>query len=756
MPALAPIALLLFMAAALCVLPARAAGPTLALDGIADEDFWRDAQVFDDFHVTDPYTLATPTHATVARLAALPEGLAVSFVCEQPTATPRVRPRAGRDTQGNADRINFAVDFDGDGRLAYNFMVTLGNAIGDEVISNESRYNPDWDGVWQHAVHDDGERWSVELLIPWSVAAMRGEESSERRIAVYFDRVIAARGERSATPSASFTRPRFVSEFTPILVASHRAKSLFSVVPYASAQHDLVGNASHTRAGVDLYWKPSSHFQLNAAIHPDFGQVEADDLVVNFDAIEVFFSDKRPFFTENQGIFEVETPGNGRLLYTRRIGAGRDDGQGTSDIDAALKLTGSAGGFDYGTLAALESDHADDLGRAFLVQRLVRGIGRLTLGYTGTWVDRPFLDRRAQVHGIDAVWRPDPRWLVSGQVLASAIDSAGIERDGRGAWLRASYSPGARWQHALELTHFDRNLDFNDAGYQRRGDYNELEWNTTLLLGDFPQQDWRRSVTWEIEPQLRYNDRGDRLPPELEIASTVALRNGGIWNTELAHTWRGFDDLISRGNGLVLQESRFKGAYSAYESPRLRRWQFLAGLWVGQEGNHGHAAQPELALRYFPRDNLDLHLQFVPTWSQDWLIWRQDSLFASYRSRRQSLNFDLNWFPGARHELRLKTQWLGIEAHSPQPYRIGEGGRLVESRDEVDAFTSNSFGVQLRYRYEFAAQRELYLVYARGGDEQMRYDALSVRDRDGLGGLFGDILDLRDAEQVLMKLRWAF
>lgn len=80
----------------------------------------------------------------------------------------------------------------------------------------------------------------------------------------------------------------------------------------------------------------------------------------------------------------------------------------------------------------------------------------------------------------------------------------------------------------------------------------------------------------------------------------------------------------------------------------------------------------------------------------------------------------------------------------------------MESRDEVDAFTSNSFGVQLRYRYEFAAQRELYLVYARGGDEQMRYDALSVRDRDGLGGLFGDILDLRDAEQVLMKLRWAF
>ena len=55
------------------------------------------------------------------------------------------------------------------------------------------------------------------------------------------------------------------------------------------------------------------------------------------------------------------------------------------------------------------------------------------------------------------------------------------------------------------MTHFDRSLDFNDAGYQRRGDYNELEWNTTLLLGDFPQQDWRRisqSMRDEIDGKI--------------------------------------------------------------------------------------------------------------------------------------------------------------------------------------------------------------------------------------------------------------
>jgi hypothetical protein len=748
--------LTLLATAALLLLPGAPAAGTLRLDGIADEAFWAQAQVFDDFRVTDPYTLSAPTHPTVARLVALPEGLAVSFVCEQPASTPRVRPRAGRDAGSDADRVNVAVDFDGDGRLAYNFMVTLGNGIGDEVISNENRYNGDWDGVWRHALHDDGERWSVEILIPWSVAAMRDDAAPERRIAVYFDRVIASRNERSSTPQASYARPRFVSEFSPVTVPRHRGGGLLSIVPYASAQYDLVGSGTDGRAGLDLYWKPSGRFQLNAALNPDFGQVEADDLVVNFDAIEVFFSDKRPFFTENQGIFEVATPDSGRLVYTRRIGGGRDDGRGTADIDVAVKLTGSAGGFDYGTLAALESDHADDLGRAFLVQRLVRNLGNATFGYLGTWADRPFRDRRAQVHAIDAVWRPAPQWLVSGQVLASRIDQDGGARGGQGAWLRAFYTPNERWQHELELTHFDRRLDFNDVGYQRRGDFNELEWTTTLRQTDFPENDWRRSVTWAVEPQIRYNDRGDRLPPELLTSARIALRGGGTWGTDLNGAWRGYDDLISRGHGRVVRERRLTSFYNYYESPRMGRWLWLAGAWLTQEGDRGHAAQPEMILRYYPRDDLDLRLALFPRWSQDWLMWRQDTLFASYRRKRHSVDFDLNWFPGERHELRLKTQWLAIDAYAPRPYRIGAGGRLVESGDPAAPFTSNSFGVQLRYRYEFAPQRELYLVYARGGDEQVQYDDPHAQRHGGLGSLLSDIADLRDAEQVLAKLRWAF
>ena len=440
-------------------------------------------------------------------------------------------------------------------------------------------------------------------------------------------------------------------------------------------------------------------------------------------------------------------------MYTRRFG-GPDDRYGrASDIDVAVKLNGSAAGFDYGTLAVLEADHADDLGRLFFVQRLQRDVGALSLGWLGTWTDRPALDRRANVQAVDAVWRPDPRWLVSGQVLASSARQQGDAQRGTGAWMTAAFSPEARFEHELELVHFGRGLDFNDAGYQRRGSYNALSWSSLWRVTGFDADDWRRSLTWEIEPLLHWNDSGQRLPPELELSHDLRTRSGASWQGELVYSFRGHDDLVSRGNGVVVQEPRLQSLQQYYDRPRVGDWAWRLGGTLLQEGNDGHAIQPEATLHWFPRDDLDLRLLAYPLWSQDWLLWEEGTRFTSYRRRQMRIDVDLGWYPFSRHELRLKAQWIGIETRDPTPYRIGAGGHLVESNDQVEPFTVNSFGLQLRYRYEFGPQRELYVVYGRGGHAQ----ALQRRDDyRGLGDLFGDIDELRDTEQVLVKLRWGF
>jgi hypothetical protein len=66
-------------------------------------------------------------------------------------------------------------------------------------------------------------------------------------------------------------------------------------------------------------------------------------------------------------------------------------------------------------------------------------------------------------------------------------------------------------------------------------------------------------------------------------------------------------------------------------------------------------------------------------------------------------------------------------------------------------FSLGTLAAQIRYRYEFAPQREFYLVLSRGG-EYFGED----EDAAGLGRLFDRSRANETANQILAKLRWGF
>lgn len=724
----------------------------IRVDGVIDEPEWAAARRFHHFVVTEPFTLGAPRHPTEALLLATPEGIAVGFLCTHPPGTARLRNITPRDANIPGDRVNIYIDLDADAKVAYNLTVGLNGAQQDGTITNEVAYNTDWDGDWLSQVAESARGWSAELLIPWSMASTRDNDAPTRTVAVLFDRVLGATAERSATQPITFNSSRYMSAFERVEIAQYR-KPLFHFFPYASVSSDHVANEMDGRFGADILWKPSGNLQLIAALNPDFGQVEADELVVNFDAIEAFFTDKRPFFTENQGMFDVRTPDEGLLIYTRRIGGARDDDPArAAEIDGALKITGNTAGLDYGVLATLERDYADDLNSLFYAQRAVLPVTHANLGYLGTYVDRPFLARTAQVHALDAVWRPSERWLVNAQLLASFIDERNASHDGDGAWLRGFYTRDARWEHELELTHFGAGLDFNDMGFQRRASLNQIDYTLTRRFSGFDARDPRGSVAWSVNPLGRWNDSGAHLPQRLSVRRFAQNRSGGVLDTRLTLASRGTDDLIARGHGAVLQQARLAEAVHSYQSPRIGRLRFYAALDVFQEGNAGFAAELDANAQFYARDNLSFSVSFTPLWSRDWLIWQRDDLLASFRRRQLAAGVDVDWFPRRNHEMRVKFQWLGLEAHAPRPYRIGARGALIESSDAVAPFTVNNLGLQIRYRWTFAVQSDFYAVYSRGG---LALDDQPPLERSA-SGLFGDALDLRDADQFLVKVRYRY
>ena len=732
-------------------------GRSIKVAGRIDPAEWQGARHFDDFVLTQPLSLQPSPYATEAWVLSTPDGLAVAFRSLQAPDVPRVRTRTRRDEDAQVDRVNVAIDFDGDGRTGYNFMVTLAGGIADEVITNEASYSSDWDGSWTHAVSEDDAGWSVEMLIPWYIAPMRKADDGTRTVGLYLDRVIGSTGERVAAPGASFQRARFLSDFRKVELPAY-SQSLLAITPYVVGVHDFTGSGSGGRndfdAGADIFWKPNGQTQLTATINPDFGQVESDDLVVNFGAEETFFSDKRPFFTENQGIFNFGLLiDNSQLIYTRRVGGAADDGSGAGDIEAAVKLNGSLGGTNYGLMAAEEDG---DAGRSFRALRLNHDFERQNIGLLATQVLRPYLDREARVLGIDHRWQPTDALTITSNVVGSDIEQAGQTTRGSGATTVVEYEMGDGWRQQWLGMHFGDDLEVNDFGYLGRNNLNYAHWQVSRRLTGLSPDSAYASHDYRGRIIGMDNDHGLRLQRQLRLMRSSERRDGGSEYLQLNLNAPHYADLLTRGNNPLRQPGNFSLSFER-DRPRKGSWAWEFEAWAGSGGLSGNdeiGYSVEFSPTYYFSDALSAFVGGYAEYTPDWLVWQHDNLVGRFEQRSLQFDAGLDWSIGQRQELRLKLQAIGLDAQLTEAVEVGADGRAMAvdatlPGNEVSDFSLRNLGFQVRYRYMLAPLSDLYVVYGRGG---YMLDEFSAGPRDQLQ----DSFSLRDSEQLLVKLAYRF
>lgn len=726
------------------------ATPTWAvdIDGTLSADEWVGAQYVTDFRKTQPLNGEPGSLTTEAWILSTPDGVAVAFRNTQPPEVPRTRQNVQRDFKDQVDRVNVIIDFDGDHRTGYDFTVSSTGGIFDAVITNEAEFKADWDGNFNYAVAEDERSWTVEVLIPWHIAPMRSAKGDKRIVGLYLDRVIGSTGERMAWPLASFERPRFLSDFARVELTSY-SQSLLALTPYVSALYDNVDEHGEFDGGVDIFWKPNGQTQLTATVNPDFGQVESDDLVVNFDATETFITDKRPFFTENQGIFEFTTPSDfSQLLYTRRVGGRSDDGLGAGDIVAALKLNGSVGQMKYGLFGA---DERGEAGRTFSALRIVRDFESQNIGFMATNVDRPYLEREATVAGIDHNWRPTKRLNVRTRFIGSHIDDDRQTNRDKGATLWADYEMDGGWRHQFLGLHFGNELEINDAGYLARNSVNYAHWQVNRRFSELPAASRYSSKDWRWRASSSYNDHGDLMNHQFRVSRHSQLRNGSVEYFQVNINSAGHDDLLTRGNGIVNLPPRFT-AFAEYSRPRKGSWQFDTEAEIfggGLSGNRRLGYRLESTPTYYLSNGFNVYAGINALRIPDWLILERDNLIGSFDARELDFNAGFNWTITVHQELRLKLQAIGLNADLRDAYRIDASGNAINTSEPIDDFRLSNLAFQLRYRYEIAPLSYLYVVYGRGGyDEEPR--------GDDFGGTFRNSFALRDDEQLLVKFSYRF
>ncbi|MEO8160937.1 MAG: DUF5916 domain-containing protein, partial [Arenimonas sp.] len=720
----------------------------VTVDGRIDPAEWAGAEHVTDFKLVEPLTGAPAPYATEAWILSTPEGLAIGFRNTQPANVPRTRQRTQRDGDAPVDRVNLMVDFDGDGRSGYNFTLNLTDGIQDATIVNENNFSKDWDANWKHAVSEEGDTWSAEMLIPWYVAPMRKGADGKRTIGIYLDRVVGSTGERMAWPQASYNRPRFLSDFRKLQVPAY-SQALLAVTPYATAGYDILNNRSYTDTGADIYWKPNGQMQLTATINPDFGQVESDNLVVNFSANETFFSDKRPFFTENQGIFEFGTPSDAsQLLYTRRVGGPADDGSGAGDITAAVKINGNLGAYKYGVFMAEE---ADEVGRSFRALRLVRDFADQNVGLMVTQVERPFLDRDATVVGVDHNWRPSPKLNISSRLIVSDIDQAGTSTIGSGFTTIVEYEMAHGWRQQFLAMHFGDSLQINDFGYLSRANLNYGHWQVSHRVTDLPKESAYSSHDWRWRISGQDNDHGLELARQFRMSVQSQRRDGGNEFAQVNVNTAGYDDRILRGNGIVrlppsvnLFAERFR--------PRKGRWELYGNInafkgGIGEDRKIGWSFN--FNPTYYLTDAFSIYSNLYLESTPNWMVWDHDDLLGTFKERSVQLDLGLNWSIGDKQEFRVKLQALGLDAPLRQAWHFTPDGRPLPSTDHIDDFSLSTLGFQVRYRRELAPLSDLYVVYGRGGFIFHEFS-------DATGSLLSDSFALRDSDQILVKISYRF
>ena len=745
---------------------------SIQIDGVLDEPEWAEAQPLGKMRVLQPDTREPVPYRTDVKMLYTDKGLYVAFDMEQPKDSI-IRRISGRDARLIVrDRISFTIDTSGTGLYGYWMSLALGDNQMDGTILPERRYASDWDGAWYGASKQNERGWVAEVFIPWSQTAMPKVEGT-RHMGVYVSRNVAQLNQTWGWPAINASDSKFISVFQKVALSGVDPRKQWSVFPYVSGTRDEIDKDFTTKAGFDLFWRPSSNFQLTSTINPDFGSVESDNVDVNLTANETFFPEKRLFFQEGQEIFQT-TPRasdtNGQVfsvLNTRRIG-GRaavpefPDGINLSTRESrkfaplygALKTTGQFGNVRYGVLAASEKDvtfgsegiSLKQAGRDFAVARFLyeskRSGAYKGIGIISTRVSHP--DRDAIVHGLDFHYLTSKgTWNVDGQLLYSDVTGEG---KGKGGFMDITYTPHRGSKHTLTIEYLDNKLNINDLGFQIRNNSRVLHYQGSIVETDFS---WVRDV--EIKPFvfLEVNGDGHRTKSGIGSRFNLKLHNLDQLNLYTFYVAPIYDDRNSFGNGTFKVQPRVSLDID-YETDPSRTISFSAGSSYFGERIKGRKLEAHIGFTWRPRSNINMELNLEYIDRNSWLLHQGDKDFTTFNASQLQPRLNLDYYLSAKQQFRIALQWIGIRALEDEFFTIPEKtGDLIpgpKPPGATDDFSLSQLNFQVRYRWQIAPLSDLFIVYTK--------TSIHAGMLDDFDNLFQSAWEEPVGDQVVIKLRY--
>ncbi len=615
----------------------RLNGQTIHVDGSLYDDAWTGAEFTSKFVQKDPVEGAPAGERTEIAFLYDEEALYIGARLFKENTDDIRASVSRRDNAGNSERVVVTLDTYQDKRTSYSFCVTATGVRVDYYHPEDSEDDRDYtyDPVWEAKTEINGIGWTAEMRIPFS--QLRFKDQEEHVWGLNVNRWVPSINEDAYWVHIPKDETGWASRFGELQgLEGIRPARRVELMPYFASDETVTndfdandpftdGNDYQGRLGGDLKMGLGPNLTLDATFNPDFGQVEADPAVVNLSAFEIFFDEKRPFFTEGSQLLQGNGPS---YFYSRRIGApphGSADGDfvrtpDNTTILSAGKLSGRLNsGLSIGTLGAVTGrEYADTYDESTATQgktkvepltgfgamRLQQEFGKnsSTAGLSLTGVQRDFAGSR------DLAERLNRRAIAGGGDWRLRSNGGKYQFGGYAGFSRIEGTPDA----ILRAQRSSRRY------YQRPdADYVDLDSSRTSLsgytVGAYLEQNAGKHWLWELggsaeSPGFEINDAGRlRSADGLDTWANLRYRENspGSWyrnywaNVNLNNGWNygGIPQNIGTSTEAGLRWNNFWSSWLGYwnhqavKSDDLTRGGPLMetldawGVWLGTQNN---------------------------------------------------------------------------------------------------------------------------------------------------------------------------
>ena len=643
------------------------------------------------------------------------------------------------------DHLQIMLDMNNTKQTSYVFSVNHQNNYFDGIYKQDKELDLDWNAIWEYEVNHKDDFWVAEIYIPWSSMSFSSRENTE--FGLFISRFDEATNATYANTPANPSMNSFLQHFSKEK-AVIQSNSSFDIYPYISLNRDIIDNNNSFGMGAEIFWKPTKNQQLSVTLKPDFGQVESDELVVNFSSIESFFSEKRPFFNENQSIFEVSGPENLRVVHTPRIaGNAYYDSDYNGELESAFKYTYGNEFFDLGLLSAHEDSLTDTNGRDFLSMRGQYRFGENKLGVSLNHIETPSITRNAIIFSADFLYSYSENTEFNLGIINSNIKQGVESLNDVGWWMTGSSEYSINHNHEFSIFVYGDDLQLNDIGYVKRINRKQVEYEYEYQIPALNL--WSiRDIAFVLETEIKTNYQNEKLPYVLGAGIELLTQREFEYQLYFEHGTSGFDDLSTRGHNSVWLPS-FNSIEVDASSPEYLWGKLGLKLELGTEGFDGKFYNIESSIDQQFNDNTYITFTMYQYNSDSWISWKKGNFIKEYDFTEQGVEISIDYKLSENQELRLKFESVIGKAEHKADYKIE---LMEESELELNSgnfsFAENAF--QLRYKYSLSKLTALYISYSFGGELE---GELAKFNR---GRLYKKVIETKDEHNIFAKLRFHF